>query len=94
MKHDVSWQDDALCADRGVGHWFFPPEDTRVDVLDIRPFMLCWQCPAEVACLAYARALKCLGIWGGVYRRRVKGTIREHTPERPVTVRKTARDAA
>ena len=61
---ELTWQDQALCAQSDPEEWYPEPGDSVN-----RPKRICRQCPVRVECLAYAMDRdEPHGLWGGLSR--------------------------
>ncbi|MFJ9575992.1 WhiB family transcriptional regulator [Streptomyces sp. NPDC101191] len=62
MDTDLSWQEDALCAQAGPEFFFPAPGSSTREAK-----LLCGACEGRVACLEYALAHdERFGVWGGL----------------------------
>ncbi|MEV5972408.1 WhiB family transcriptional regulator [Streptomyces sp. NPDC051921] len=62
MDADLSWQEDALCAQAGPEFFFPAPGSSTREAK-----LLCGACEGRVACLEYALAHdERFGVWGGL----------------------------
>ena len=76
--NDLSWMDDALCAEIGDVEMFFPPRSSTAP----HAFATCRRCEVQDECLNYAQAttvdgVVTEGIWGGTSKRQRAAMRRE-----------------
>ena len=63
MNPDMSWWDQALCAQIGDDQLWFPEKGGR----NTTAKTMCHRCPVQTQCLAYAMTQTDLyGVWGGL----------------------------